>query len=156
MLISHVQKEKKILETKRLDLDAAKAKLRRAKTQPGKDGVSLEQAVNSFNTLSYGAIPGRPSFSSSDPSVTTPCKSNRLPAHARNLLNLMILRMRQHHLFSPEYVLVKGEPQPDWKLTHCLLFESPTLSRRLNDEVLSSLKSKFFVIITFYFISLLI
>jgi len=36
------QKEKKILETKRLDLDAAKAKLRRAKTQgPGKDNVSI-------------------------------------------------------------------------------------------------------------------
>lgn len=36
------QKERKVLETKRLDLDAAKAKLRRAKTQPGKESVSFK------------------------------------------------------------------------------------------------------------------
>jgi len=34
------QREKKTLESLRLDLDAAKTKLRRAKTQPGKDTVS--------------------------------------------------------------------------------------------------------------------
>jgi len=35
------QKEKKTLDSLRLDLDAAKTKLRRAKTQPGKEAVSI-------------------------------------------------------------------------------------------------------------------
>ena len=48
MTTSHVtcvtyQKEKKTLDTLRLDLDAAKTKLRRAKSQPGKETVSMFQ-----------------------------------------------------------------------------------------------------------------
>ena len=35
------QKEKKTLDTLRLDLDSAKTKLRRAKTQPAAQGVSM-------------------------------------------------------------------------------------------------------------------
>ena len=39
------QKEKKTLESLRLDLDAAKTKLRRAKSQPGKETVSISPVV---------------------------------------------------------------------------------------------------------------
>jgi len=41
MLCCGLQKERRALEVKRLDLDAAKSKLKRAKSEKGKSDVSL-------------------------------------------------------------------------------------------------------------------
>ena len=49
-----LQKERRALEMRRLDLDAAKTKLKRAKSEKGRSDVSIKQG--SFQLHRYGAL----------------------------------------------------------------------------------------------------